>query len=216
MPDAIFLSAGVPDPERSPEYARTADTVAIAASVSALVHVILGRRMLVWGGHPAITPMIWTVAESMTVNYGQWVKLYQSLYFKDEYPEDNERFQNVIFTRPVSNDREKSLHAMRERMFKEQEFKTGIFIGGMRGIIDEFELFRNLQPKARTLPIVSTGGAVLDIATRLPSLPNDLRDDLDYVSLFHRHLGISTKELRYNRPSDQPFEPDERLWKPKG
>ena len=63
MTDAIFLSAGVPDPRRGPEYAKTADTVAIAAAVSALVHVTLGRRLLVWGGQPAITPMIWFVAE---------------------------------------------------------------------------------------------------------------------------------------------------------
>ena len=61
MADAIFLSAGVPDPKRGPEYAATADTVAICAAVSALVHVALGRRLLVWGGQPAITPMIWVI-----------------------------------------------------------------------------------------------------------------------------------------------------------
>jgi hypothetical protein len=42
MTDAIFLSAGVPDPKRGPDYAKTADTVAITAAVSALVHVTLG------------------------------------------------------------------------------------------------------------------------------------------------------------------------------
>ncbi|MDP9649681.1 hypothetical protein J2793_005148 [Paraburkholderia caledonica] len=34
----------------------SADTVAITAAVSALVHVVLGRRLLIWGGQPAITP----------------------------------------------------------------------------------------------------------------------------------------------------------------
>jgi hypothetical protein len=34
MTDAIFLSAGVPDPKRGPQYAKTADTVAITAAVS--------------------------------------------------------------------------------------------------------------------------------------------------------------------------------------
>src|SRR3546814_9504194 len=47
MTEAIFLSAGVPDPKRGPQYAATADTVAITAAVSALVHVTLGRRLLV-------------------------------------------------------------------------------------------------------------------------------------------------------------------------
>ena len=47
MTDAIFLSAGVPDPKRAQQYAKTADTIAITAAVSALVHVTLGRRLLV-------------------------------------------------------------------------------------------------------------------------------------------------------------------------
>src|SRR3954447_11345320 len=89
MSEAIFLSAGVPDPTRGAEYAQTADTVAITAAVSALVHVTLGRRLLVWGGQPAITPMIWVIAEGLGIEYGGWVKLYQSKHFKDEYPEDN-------------------------------------------------------------------------------------------------------------------------------
>jgi hypothetical protein len=43
--------------------------------------------------------------------------LYQSRYFEDEFPEDNERFQHVTYINPVAQDREKSLLAMRERMF---------------------------------------------------------------------------------------------------
>src|SRR5262245_22683520 len=109
MVDAIFLSASVPDPKRAPDYAATADTVAITAAVSALVHVTLGRRLLVWGGHPAITPMIWVVANSIGVDYGRWVRLYQSRHFADEFPEDNERFQNVTFTDEIEKDLEKSL-----------------------------------------------------------------------------------------------------------
>jgi hypothetical protein len=94
--NAIFLSAGVPDPRRGPEFAATADTVAITAAVSALVHVVLGRRLPIWGGQPAISPMIWVVAESLGVDYGAWVRLYQSQHFRDEFPEDNERLRNVV------------------------------------------------------------------------------------------------------------------------
>lgn len=213
---AIFLSASVPDPKRGTHYAQSADTVAIAAAVSALVHVTLGRRMLVWGGHPAITPMIWVTAENMGIDYGQWVRLYQSLYFKDEYPEDNERFKNVTFTDAVDNDRERSLRLMRERMFNEHKFQAAVFIGGMKGILDEYELFRSMQPNASTLPVVSTGGAVLDVAKRMAPVPHDLAEDLDYVALFHRHLAISTKELRYPRPGEQPAKPADRLWKAPG
>lgn len=212
---AIFLAAGVPDPKRGAEYAKTADTVAITAAVSALVHVTLGRRLLVWGGQPAITPMIWVVAEDFGIEYKSWVKLYQSRFFQDEFPEDNQRFQNVTYVDQVENDREKSLLAMRRRMFLDHEFGGAVFIGGMGGLIEEFALFRQLCPNAATLPIVSTGGAARMLAEKMPQLNPDLTNDLDYVALFHRHLRISVKELRYKRPEDQPVDMNERIWKPR-
>lgn len=214
MTDAIFLSAGVPDPRRGPQYAKTADTVAIAAAVSALVHVTLGRRLLVWGGQPAITPMIWVVAEGLGIDYANWVRLYQSKHFADEYPEDNQRFQNVIYTDDVSHDREQSLRQMRERMFSDFNFTAAVFIGGMGGIVQEFDLLQQMQPQATLLPVISTGGAVHDIAQRMGSTPSDLRDDLDYVAVFHRHLGVSVKEMRYQRPVEQPPAVEDRLWRP--
>jgi len=214
MTDAIFLSAGVPDPKRGPRYAKTADTVAIAAAVSALVHVTLGRRLLVWGGQPAITPMIWVIAEGLGMDYASWVRLYQSKHFEDEYPEDNQRFQNVTYTDNVNNDREQSLRLMRERMFSDFKFTAAVFIGGMGGIIQEFELLQQMQPQAILLPVISTGGAVHDIAQRMDSIFPDLRDNLDYIALFHRSLGISVKEKRYQYPSEQPPAVGERLWHP--
>ncbi len=214
MVGAVFLSAGVPDPQRSPEYAATADTVAITSAVSALVHVALGRRPLIWGGQPAITPMIWVVARDLNVDYGAWVQLYQSQFFHDRFPEDNDRFQNVIYTAGVADNREKSLSAMRKQMFSENSFNAAVFIGGMDGILEEFELFRSLQPNAAVVPVVSTGGAVLKVAERLGSVAPDLLDDLDYVALFHRHLGISVREERFQTPHDQPAEVEQRYWRP--
>lgn len=214
MAETIFLSAGVPDPKRGPDYAATADTVAIQAAVSALVYVALGRRMLVWGGQPAITPMIWVVAADMGVDYGSWVRLYQSRHFRDEFPEDNERFQNVTFSDDVEGSREKSLLVMRERMFTEDRFSAAVFIGGMGGIFDEYELFTRLQPDAAVIPVLSTGGATLKLAGRVGPTTADLSNDLDYVALFHRHLGISVQEGRYARPQDQPESRDQRMWRP--
>lgn len=212
MGDAIFLSAGVPDPKRGPQFAATADSVAIGAAVSALVHVILGRRILVWGGQPAITPMISIVAHDIGVNYGGWVRLYQSRHFKDEFPEDNQQFQNVTYTDDVEGDREKSLLLMRERMFSEHVFKAAVFIGGMGGIIQEYELFRRLQPEAAVIPIVSTGGAALEVGERMGELPADLAEDFDYVALLHRHLGVSVMEERFVSPEQQPASVVDRFW----
>lgn len=215
MADAIFLSAGVPDPKRGPLYAETADSVAIGAAVSALVHITLGRRLLVWGGQPAITPMIWVVAQDMGIDYGRWVRLYQSKHFKDEFPEDNQRFNNVTYTDDIEGNREKSLLAMRERMFSEHQFKAAVFIGGMGGIIEEFELFRRLQPDAAIIPIVSTGGATIEVAKRASGISADLINDLDYVSLLHRHLDVSVKEERFQSPDLQPEGEKDRFWRPR-
>jgi hypothetical protein len=211
--EAIFLSASVPDPKRAPKYAETADSVAITAAVTGLVYVTLGRRLLVWGGHPAITPMIWEVARSIEVDYAKWVRLYQSTFFKDEFPEDNDRFKNVALVDAVKDDREKSLRVMREQMFQEQQFQAGVFIGGMGGVLDEFDLFCEFQPKARPLPVASTGGAAIDVAVRIGEMaPKELWRDFDYVSMFHRLLNISPRERRYVRPELQPESLEDRLW----
>ena len=210
--EAIFLSASVPDPKRTPRYAEFADTVAIGAAVAALVYVTLGRRMLVWGGHPAITPMIWVVARSLGVDYGQWVRLCQSRYFEDEFPEDNIRFQNVTYIDALK-DRDESLRVMRERIFTDQTFQAAVFIGGMQGIVDEFDLLRKFQPTTPLLPITSTGGATIDVARRLQHFPSDFGDNLDYVSLFHRWLKIDPRENRFDNPSSQPSSIEARFWR---
>lgn len=213
MAGAIFLSAGIPDPKRGPEYAATADTVAIAAAVSSLVHVVLGRRRLVWGGHPAITPIVWAMSEELGVEYGQWVSLYQSTFWKDEFPEDNDKFGNVTYVDAVDNDLNGSIAAMRDRMLSEHDFTAAVFIGGMKGIVDEYELFSKLHPRAAVVPVISTGGAAIEVGKVVPRSP-DLETDMDYVGVFHRHLDISVREKRYVDPTLQPSVAEDRFWKP--
>ena len=212
LSSVIFLSASVPDPGRSPVYASSADSVAIASAVTALIGVVLGRRLLVWGGHPAITPMIWAVAESVRVDYGCWVQLYQSRHFQENFPEDNEKFRNVTFTADVPGDRAASLFMMRKEMFTAHSFTDAVFIGGMEGIIEEYELLHKIHPGANMIPVVSTGGATIEVARRIKRVAGDLSEDLDYVAMFHRHLRISPRERRYYRPTEQPTSIDDRLW----
>ncbi len=205
MPDAaIFLSASVPDPNRSPKYFSTADPLAIGAAVSGLVYVTLGRRLLVWGGHPAITPMIWAAASDIGVDYGAWVHLYQSLLFKDDFPAENTRFQNVSYVGAVSNDRSASLAEMRRRMLNDYQYQAGVFIGGMEGIEEEFALFRQVHPTAPILPIASTGGAALLIYQHTTGLPADLLSSLDYVGIIHRELKIPPTAHRQLLSSSRP------------
>lgn len=210
--EAVFLSAGVPDPAAR-HYLGEGDSVAISAAVSAVLHVTLGRRRLVWGGHPAITPMVWAFAESMGIEYGSWVLLYQSLKFEDEFPDETARFRNVVFTERVGDDVGASLSLMRDRMIAENEFEAAVFVGGMQGVVDEYELFAEKAPKAVVLPIASTGGAARVLGERIGA-DAALAEDLDYVRLLYARLGIDPNEQRYASPSEQPVERGARIRRP--
>ena len=157
--------------------------------------------------------MILEVAEAMGVDYGRWVHLYQSKFFVDIFPEDNARFSNVTFSDTIGDDRELSLMHMRKRMFAEVSYESAVFIGGMGGLLEEYELFRNLQPEAKIVPVISTGGAALQIAKAARCEDRELAEDRDYVALLHRQLGISVREKRYARPEDQPDTVVERYWR---
>jgi hypothetical protein len=191
---AIFLSAGVPDPSAK-HFMGEGDTAAISALVSALLYVALGRRPIVWGGHPAITPMVWAYAEGLGVDYSKWVTLYQTDFFKDDFPEENERFKNVVVTEAVIGDRERSLEMMRRRMLSESKFDAAVFVGGMGGIFDEYRLVRELAAGAKIVPIGSTGGAAAALANEVRA-DRDLTDELDYVALLFDQLAIDPSEPR--------------------
>ena len=100
---------------------------------------VIRQHKIVWGGHPAITPMIWSICEDLGVDYSGAVVLYQSTFFKDRYPEENDRFHNVVFTNAVAGDREASLLLMREEMLSRDDLVAAVFIGGMEGVEAEHE-----------------------------------------------------------------------------
>lgn len=182
----IFLSASIPLKERDEKYFDTADIISIRDAVIALITVVLPKHRLIWGGHPSITPIIYHIMQRLDLNIQEHVTLYQSLFFEKYFPEDNNKFQNVIFTENKF-EKDASLLLMRKRMFTESSFVAGIFIGGMEGIEDEFKLFRELQPQAHILPISSTGAAAKVVYNKyLPTEIKNVRleNDYAYMSLF--------------------------------
>ncbi len=197
---AVFLSASIPVLGRAGYD--TADPYLIREAVSALVEVVLGRKLLVWGGHPAITPMVWAAAESLGLDYGQSVRLFQSQFFEDEFPEDNERFRNVTFTEAVANNRNQSLQSMRRLMLQGYKYDAAVFIGGMEGIIDEFELFRQLNANSRVIAVASPGGTARTLNARVGSLFDSIdvlhSDVIDFASGFYSLLKIRTTDERKN------------------
>lgn len=186
----IFLSASVPLVGRG-TYHETANPFLIQCAVRELVMSMLRRHKIVWGGHPAITPMIWTICEDLGVDYSQSVVLYQSKFFEDRYPEENSRFQNVVYTEAIPNDRAASLLVMREQMLMREDLAAAVFIGGMEGIEVEHELFRRFHPTAKVLPVPSPGGAALNLAIEQGNFADSDLADVDFARLFHTHLTMA-------------------------
>ena len=185
----IFLSASIPWQERDPEYIETADIIAIRDAVIALTTVVLPSHRLIWGGHPSITPLVYHVMEKLNLNIQEHITLYQSMFFEKYFPKDNNKFDNIVLTDIVEGDRERSLLHMRNRMLGESEFVAGIFIGGMEGVEEEYDMFIKKHHNAIILPIASTGAAAKKIYDERFTDKNErLVKDYAYMSLFQKYL----------------------------
>lgn len=193
---AIFLSASVPTRE---PYSQDCRPQEIQAAIHALAQVVLGRRKLVWGGQPAITPLLWSAAQAVGVEYTVAVELFQSRLFQKVLPAENKHFANVTLVDAVGDDVEASLLEMRKAMFTSTEFDAAIFIGGMHGILDEYKLFTSYWPNATCIPIAQTGGAAAQLASELNyQLPDNLAP-LDFVALLYLGLDIRPSQKRETR-----------------
>ena len=181
----VFLSASIPLVERNPLYYETADVIAIRDCVNSLAKIVLPNFRLVWGGHPSITPLISSVLESIDVNIKEHVHLYQSDYFRQTFPVENESFSESLIITDNIGSRDESLALMREKMIVNNDFIAGIFVGGMEGVRDEFELFTQSHPETMVLPMASTGAAALKIYEN-GNFDDSLKDDYAYIALFYR------------------------------
>ena len=181
----IFLSASVPLPTRNRQYFASADVLYIREAVKALVEVVLPIGRITYGGHPAITPLIAHFVEESGLPRDR-LTIFQSAFFDGRMPEQNSAFYDV---RIIAADRNRklSLASMRAEMISSRNFGAAVFIGGMEGMEEEARLFTEQHPQALKLPIASTGAA----AARLfhaGEYPQDLNDELTFISLFRRHL----------------------------
>lgn len=181
----IFLSASIPDPKRDKKYYQTTDIVAIRDAIRAVATVVIPKSKLVWGGHPSITPMIRYLLNILEIDIQSHITLYQSNYFKSQFPEDNKAIEKIIYTDDKGGKAE-SLFELRKKMICDNKFSAGIFIGGMEGVETEFDLFREFHPKAKLFPLASTGGAskvIYDKNKEFFSTQEYLINELAYMSL---------------------------------
>lgn len=187
----IFLSASVPVIGRADgKYLATADIIAIRDAVIALTSVALPQYHLIWGGHPSITPLIANVLRHSNKEVNASVTVYQSGFFVKEFPKENKDVEHIVVTEDLG-DRDKSLDLMRRRMLIENDYVAAVFIGGMNGVEDEFELFTSSHPDAKVLPVASTGAAAQIVYERnAGEFDARLKTDMAYASLFKDLLEV--------------------------
>jgi hypothetical protein len=192
---AIFLSSSVPVAGRG-NYYETANPFLIQAAVREFVTAVLGRRLIVWGGHPAITPMVWAVCEDLGVEFAKSVVLYQSRFYQDVFPEENKRFGNVVYVDATPGDQTKSLLRMREVMLSRKDLEVAVFVGGMEGILAEYEMFARFHPNGKVLTVAAPGGAARQLAEKLGRASTADLKNVNFARLFHLALNVAPNDPR--------------------
>ncbi|SNS65667.1 hypothetical protein SAMN04488107_3344 [Geodermatophilus saharensis] len=168
---AILLSASFPSGERGERF-KPYDADAVADAVTALVSaVITANGRLVFGGHPTITPLVLRVAADHDARNA--VDVYQSDEFRDQITEptrDLERqgFGRIVATPTVGDLRENLALMRREMIGGSPDLAAALFIGGMEGILDEFDWVGELRPSVPRLPIAAPGGAAAMLSAQGP------------------------------------------------
>ena len=194
---AVFLSASVPYERTRPkqmtqrewmpraklnrEYLASAEPARIRSAVIATTRALLARGLrLVFGAHPAISPMVLGAARDMGAP-ARSVIIFQSEYFRDEFPRSTLSLASweagvLVLTAVVPGkngldheSREASLVLMRQLMVAVPNLCGAVFVGGMEGVQDEAALFREKHPRARVYAIASTGSAARALWRQQPS-----------------------------------------------
>jgi hypothetical protein len=134
----IFLSASEPDPTRSKEYWDARNLVNLREAVRALCAYVLPRQPLVFGGHPAITPLVRAMADRVSHDAGvkaskPQVLLFLSQHFRARFPANVTQFEDTelipaVFSdgteaEPDGGDRAMSLALMRYCMLGQPDRK---------------------------------------------------------------------------------------------
>lgn len=165
---AVFLSASIPsqrDLRGGRPYAHEVRQRRVKSAVTWLCRSLFEARVqVVFGGHPAITPLLLAVAREFEHNPADppAVFIFQSNWFEPVIPKETYELADwsrgqLVWTEEGA-DRQSSLTLMRRCMVSASGLNAGIFVGGMEGILEEAELFRE-HVRGPGYALASTGGA---------------------------------------------------------
>lgn len=188
----VFLSASVPyirhddrddRTAKCHEFTRTARPDRIRDAVAWLCRYAFAEDLaLVFGGHPAISPMVLAAARALSQADQPAVFVFQSAWFRDKIPPQTLELTDwtsgyLLWTekRATKGD---SLEHMRRRMLQlARGCIGGVFIGGMEGVVAEHELFGQVHRDVPRFVLPSTGGATLELGDHV--------SDDELATVFH-------------------------------
>ena len=186
---AILLSASVPyirepTPDMTPKerdqarelstgYVQSAQPQRIRLAVMELTKAALLRHaQLIFGAHPAISPMVLEAARNVGAESDS-ILIFQSDFFADRIPGSTLELADwsagrLFFTpqRPAGRHyqaRSLSLTEMRSLMVSPPNLRGAVFVGGMEGVEEEAKLFESVHPNLPRYAIASTGSAALSL-----------------------------------------------------
>ncbi|MHB8416137.1 MAG: SLOG domain-containing protein [Acidiferrobacteraceae bacterium] len=217
----IFLSASVPSLERSKEFRRIDEApLRIEDAVISLCRAIFNASgSLVFGGHPAVSPLVAMVAgeylrpistETREERTPRPIQIYQSKAFKGHEAKDTDllerqRYAQVYWIEQHESEHgrgaqrldplelPKSLQVMRTVMIEESNPVCMVCIGGMEGVLEEHHLFTQLRPGRPIFVMSTTGGASAILAEK----------DDPQVDVLDRAVMLTLKERTPKRAKDE-------------
>lgn len=171
------------------EFYGTEDVIAIREAVMAFTKVCMEKHLpFYFGGHPAISPLIWEVARDYSPkDFKSLIKIYQSSEFVGKTPKEVDFFENIVWTKKGRTITE-SVDLMRMQMFNENQTDIAVFVGGMDGVVKECKLILNIHPSVTILPLATTGAAALQLYKTLKLKNEDFYNNYSYVSIFKKYL----------------------------
>ena len=176
----VFLSASFPSGERG-EKVRPFDASAIADAVAAIVRaVLLNGGKLLFGGHPTITPLVLMIGTELRVQ--KTVDIFQSQWFSEQITTEMwalaELEVGTIHWTPRCASLDDSLAEMRRQMLGFVLPAGAVFIGGMSGIVAEYELVASIRPGVPRIPVAGPGGAAAQLPSEDEDIPETLRGEV--------------------------------------
>lgn len=165
----IFLSAGDLSDEEKELY--PFKSYVIQRAITSLINVFIPHSVIVFGGHPFISPFVLEIAEQYKLKKN--ITIYQSKYFEDKVEDIIKNQKNKLDIRWTEkknkqgiDDKALSLQEMREKMISEN-FDAAFFVGGMDGVKDEYDIFKRKYADKPAFVLPTTGGAAKKIHERL-------------------------------------------------